>query len=106
MNVAGGRYIVEVAALTNVGWWCGEINNGGVRMDKTLLWENYIKTWHDLGIPHVQLNVVDTETLRAAQIEPEKYSELIVRVAGYSAHFVDLTRLLQDSIIARSVQEI
>ena len=70
------------------------------------LWSHYIKTWHDLGIAHIQLNVVDTETLRAAQMEPERYSELIVRVAGYSAHFVDLTRPLQDSIIGRQVQEV
>jgi len=70
------------------------------------LWSNYIKSWHDMGIPHVQFNCVDTETLRAAQMEPEKYGELVVRVAGYSAHFVDLNRMCQDAIVARTLQEV
>ena len=70
------------------------------------LWMNYMKTWYDLNIPHVQFNMVDNETLRAAQREPEKYQELIVRVAGYSAHFVELNALTQEGIIERTVQEI
>jgi formate C-acetyltransferase/benzylsuccinate synthase len=70
------------------------------------LWVNYMKTWYDLEVPQVQFNCVDTETLRAAQHEPEKYQELIVRVAGYSAHFVDLQRFAQDAIIARTLQEV
>jgi len=70
------------------------------------LWANYMKTWYDLGIPHVQFNCVDSETLRVAQREPEKFGELVVRVAGYSAHFVDLNRFCQDSIIARTLQEV
>ncbi len=69
-------------------------------------WLNYIKTWADLGIDHVQFNVVDNEVLKAAQQEPEKYPELIVRIAGYSAHFVDLNKKTQDTIIARNVQQI
>ena len=70
------------------------------------LFADYLKVWHDLGIPQVQFNCVDTDTLRAAQRDPEKYSELIVRVAGYSAHFVDLARRTQDSIVARTLQEL
>ena len=70
------------------------------------LWLNYMKTWYDLGVPHVQFNMVDNETLRAAQREPEKYQELIVRVAGYSAHFTELNALTQEGIIERTVQEI
>ncbi len=64
----------------------------------------YMKTWADLGLDHVQFNMVDDATLRAAQREPEKYQELIVRVAGYSAHFVDISRKTQDNIIQRTVQ--
>ncbi|HOJ14100.1 MAG TPA: glycine radical domain-containing protein, partial [Deltaproteobacteria bacterium] len=64
----------------------------------------YMKTWADLGIDHVQFNCVSDETLRAAQRDPEKYPELIVRVAGYSAHFVDISRKTQDNIIQRTVQ--
>jgi formate C-acetyltransferase len=48
--------------------------------------------------------VVDRETLLDAQRNPEKYSNLVVRVAGYSAFFVDLTKGLQDDIIRRTAQ--
>ena len=68
------------------------------------LFNNYINSWFDLGINHVQFNLIDNETLFAAQKEPEKYPELIVRVAGYSAHFVELNKKAQDTIIARNVQ--
>ncbi|MBI9076221.1 MAG: formate acetyltransferase [Desulfatibacillum sp.] len=70
------------------------------------LWKAYIRTWADLGLDHVQFNMVSDETLRAAQKDPEKYSEVIVRVAGYSAHFVDISRKTQDNIIQRTVQGI
>jgi len=68
------------------------------------LWRSYIKTWAELGLDHVQFNVVDDKTLRAAQKEPENYQELIVRVAGYSACFVDISRKTQDNIIQRTIQ--
>ncbi|GAB6275291.1 MAG: glycyl radical protein [Peptococcaceae bacterium] len=68
------------------------------------LWRGYMKTWADLGLDHVQFNMVDDQTLRAAQSEPEKYTELIVRVAGYSAHFIDISRKTQDNIIQRTIQ--
>jgi formate C-acetyltransferase len=64
----------------------------------------YLRTWGDLGISHIQFNVVDEKTLREAQKNPGEYQNLIVRVAGYSAYFVDLSRGLQDSIIARTEQ--
>lgn len=70
------------------------------------LWKAYIRTWADLGLDHVQFNCVDDKTLRAAQREPEKYQELIVRVAGYSAHFVQISRKTQDSIIQRTIQDL
>jgi len=68
------------------------------------LWKSYMRTWADLGNDHIQFNMVDDSTLRAAQKDPEKYSEVIVRVAGYSAHFVDISRKTQDNIIQRTVQ--
>jgi pyruvate-formate lyase len=68
------------------------------------LWKSYMKTWYDLGLDHIQFNCVSDETLRSAQKEPEKYQEVIVRVAGYSAHFVDISRKTQDNIIQRTVQ--
>ena len=70
------------------------------------LWESYMKTWHDLDIGHIQFNMVDNETLYEAQKDPEQYSELMVRIAGYSAHFVEMNKITQDAIIARHVQEI
>ncbi|MDY6935037.1 MAG: pyruvate formate lyase family protein [Spirochaetota bacterium] len=68
------------------------------------LWKSYMKTWADLGLDHVQFNMVDDATLRAAQKDPEQYQEVIVRVAGYSAHFVDISRKTQDNIIQRTIQ--
>jgi pyruvate formate-lyase/glycerol dehydratase family glycyl radical enzyme len=60
------------------------------------------KTYFANGGMEVQYNVVDTETLRKAQIEPEKYRNLVVRIAGYSAYFIELGRDLQNDIIART----
>jgi len=54
---------------------------------------------------HVQFNVVDAETLRAAQADPEGHRDLIVRVAGYSDYFVDVGKGLQDEIISRTEQQ-
>jgi formate C-acetyltransferase len=65
---------------------------------------SYLKSWSDLGISHIQFNIVDKETLLEAQQHPEKHTDLIVRVAGYSAYFVDLSKGLQDHIIARTAQ--
>ncbi len=64
----------------------------------------YLKTWYDLGVHHVQFNITDSETLRNAQKRPEEHGDLVVRVAGYSAYFVDLPTGLQDSIIERMSQ--
>ena len=55
-----------------------------------------------MGGFHVQFNVVDRDTLLDAQEHPEKYSDLLVRVAGYSAFFVDLRKEAQDLIINRT----
>jgi formate C-acetyltransferase len=61
-----------------------------------------IRTYFKLGGHHVQFNVVDAATLRAAQQNPEQHRDLIVRVAGYSDYFCDLGKALQDEIIART----
>jgi len=67
------------------------------------LWRSYMRTWADLGLDHVQFNMIDDATLRAAQKDPEQFQEVIVRVAGYSAHFVDISRKTQDNIIQRTI---
>ncbi len=68
--------------------------------------ETVIRTYFDTQHgQHIQLNVVDNETLCAAQKEPQKYRNILVRVAGYSAYFVDLEKDIQDNIIARTLQQ-
>ena len=61
-----------------------------------------LRTICDMKMWHVQFNIINKETLIAAQKDPEKYKNLLVRVAGYSAYFVDLTPGLQNEIIKRT----
>jgi trans-4-hydroxy-L-proline dehydratase len=61
-----------------------------------------VRTYFKLDGHHVQFNVVNADTLREAQRHPEQHRDLIVRVAGYSDYFCDLSRALQDEIIART----
>ena len=63
---------------------------------------NLILTFFEEGGYHIQFNVVSAETLREAQKHPEKYRDLVVRVAGYSAFFVDLDVNTQNDIITRT----
>lgn len=64
-----------------------------------------VRTYFELGGWHIQFNVVSAETLKDAQEHPEEYKNLLVRVAGYSAFFVDLDVSLQENIIARTEQK-
>jgi formate C-acetyltransferase len=61
-----------------------------------------IRTWCDLKLWHLQFNIVNRETLLAAQKDPGSYRSLLVRIAGYSAYFCDLSRDLQNDIIERT----
>lgn len=63
---------------------------------------NFLRTFVDLEIPHIQFNVVRKEDLIAAKKNPEQYRSLTVRVAGYTAYFTELAGDLQDEIIART----
>lgn len=63
---------------------------------------SFLRTWIDLKLWHVQFNIINKETLLAARRDPDKYRSLLVRVAGYSAYFVDLSPDLQDDIIQRT----
>ncbi|MBU2510136.1 formate C-acetyltransferase/glycerol dehydratase family glycyl radical enzyme [bacterium] len=67
---------------------------------------NLVKTYYEKGGIQVQFNMVDTETLKAAQEDPEKYRDLVVRISGYSGIFVNLSDIAQDEIIKRSIFEI
>jgi formate C-acetyltransferase len=61
-----------------------------------------IREYFKLGGHHIQFNIVDTETLCDAQQRPDEYRDLLVRVAGYSDYFNDMTAQLQNEIIART----
>ena len=63
---------------------------------------NFLRTFVDLEIPHIQFNVVRKEDLLAAKKNPEQYRGLTVRVAGYTAYFTELADELQNEIIART----
>ena len=66
---------------------------------------NFLRTFVDLEIPHIQFNVVRREDLLKAQKNPEQYSSLTVRVAGYTAYFTELAGELQNEIIARTTYD-
>ncbi len=68
-------------------------------------WAHLVRSYFKLGGHHVQFNIVRAETLRKAQKNPEQYRDLIVRVAGYSDYFCDLSTELQDEIIIRTEHE-
>lgn len=64
-----------------------------------------LKSMCSLGVFHVQFNVIDGEKLRRAQKYPEEYKGLLIRVAGYTAYFVELGKDVQDEIIGRTTQK-
>ncbi len=65
-----------------------------------------IRAYCDLRLWHIQFNVINADTLIKAQKNPEHYRNLIVRIAGYSAYFCDLSKDLQDDLIARTAHEV
>lgn len=62
----------------------------------------YLRSFSRLKLQHIQFNVVSKETLLDAQKHPENHKDLVVRVAGYSAMFIELSKAIQDDIINRS----
>ncbi|MBR6222908.1 MAG: glycyl radical protein [Lachnospiraceae bacterium] len=66
---------------------------------------DFIEAFRDLKLWHVQFNVMNTETMKKAQKNPEEYRDLLVRIAGYSAYFTELSKELQDDLIARTEQQ-
>jgi formate C-acetyltransferase len=73
------------------------VENGDVSRLVALL-----RSFIDQKIYHIQINIVSSDTLRAAQKDPEQYRDLMIKVAGYNAFFTLLSKPLQDSIIART----
>ncbi len=68
-------------------------------------WAHLVRSYFKMDGHHVQFNVVTADTLRKAQANPEQHRDLIVRVAGYSDYFCDLSKELQEEIIARTEHE-
>jgi formate C-acetyltransferase len=103
----------SVARLNNIEHWSAgntcniKFSAGSVRTEKGV--EHLMSlttTFMHLGGQELQINVVDAATLRSAQINPEAYHNLIVRVAGYSAYFTQLSPNVQDEIISRTEQAV
>jgi len=56
----------------------------------------------NMGMDMLQFNVVDVDTLKDAQIHPEKYPNLVVRISGYNANFIEMDKYVQDAVIKRT----
>ena len=102
----------SMGKLDNVELMGGVILN--IRLDPAMIEKDdgvkrladLVRAFIDQHIFHVQFNIVSSDTLRAAQEKPEKHRELLVKVAGYSAFFVQLTEPNQDAIIARTAHRL
>jgi formate C-acetyltransferase len=108
-DVSGPTAIINsVAKLDNVRMFLGQTLN--LRLSPELFevefgvkrLADFIRTFVDDKLHHVQVNVVDADTLRAAQKDPDSHRDLLVRVAGYVTFFVLLSKPVQDAIIART----
>jgi pyruvate-formate lyase len=62
----------------------------------------FVRAFEELGIYHTQFNVISSKLLHRAMNEPEKYRDLLVRVASYCAYFTELTKEQQLDIIKRT----
>lgn len=67
---------------------------------------DFLRAFTQLKLQHIQFNVVNAETLREAQRRPQDFAGLVVRVAGYSAFFVELSKEIQDDIIRRTAHQL
>lgn len=74
--------------------------NGSSKSTESLM--AFLKSMCTLGMFHVQFNVIDRNVLLKAQEKPEDYNGLLIRVAGYTAYFVELGREVQNDIISRT----
>lgn len=67
---------------------------------------DFLRAFTQLKLQHIQFNVVNADTLREAQQRPQDYAGLVVRVAGYSAFFVELSKEIRDDIIRRTAHQL
>jgi formate C-acetyltransferase len=108
MDRLGPTAVLRSAAKMDHGRTCGTLLNmklspGLADGDAGIVTiRHLVRTYFGLGGHHIQFNVVSAETLREAQVNPDEHRDLIVRVAGYSDYFCDISRALQDEIIERT----
>jgi formate C-acetyltransferase len=114
---AGSDTSTPLAAMRSAAKLNQDVHSGGtllnLRLNEDLVntkrgqsnLGSMIQAFFSLGAFHVQFNTISTETLRKAQEKPEDYKDLLVRVAGYSTQFVNLSRSMQDAIIARTAHK-
>ena len=92
------NYLLTNGSLLNI-----KLSPGPLQTEQGLEnFVNYLYAYMKLKIQHIQFNVVGRDTLKEAQADPEKYENLVVRVAGYSAFFVELNEKIQNDIINRT----
>ncbi|MDF2883140.1 MAG: pyruvate formate-lyase [Clostridiaceae bacterium] len=92
------NYLTTNGSLLNIKFSPKALEGeGGIRK-----FADFLLTFMKLKIQHIQFNVISRQTLIDAQKHPENYKGLVVRVAGYSAFFVELNKEIQDDIIART----
>ncbi|WMJ78125.1 MULTISPECIES: glycyl radical protein [unclassified Sedimentibacter] len=114
---AGSDTSTPLAAMRSAAKLNQDVHSGGTLLNLRLSQDlvntkrgqsnlgSMIQTFFSLGAFHVQFNTISTETLIKAQEHPENYKDLLVRVAGYSTQFVNLSKSMQDAIIARTSHE-
>ncbi|MCQ2445181.1 MAG: hypothetical protein MJ061_06840 [Mailhella sp.] len=99
-NTKNWDYHERAARLLNIKF-SPKCLEGEVGTEKLV---NFIRTFCDLKLWHLQFNVINRSTMLAAQQDPKRYRNLIVRIAGYSAYFTELSRDLQNDLINRTEQ--
>jgi len=107
----GPTSVIQSASKMDQGRFCGtllnqkfspQVLNSSEDLNK---FSSLIKTYFKLNGHHAQFNVIDAATLKEAQAKPEDYRNLMVRVAGYSDYFINLSNALQNEIISRTEQK-
>lgn len=96
------NFLLSNGSLLNVKFSPGVLE-GDAGLNKLA---DYITAFMRLKLQHIQFNIINAETLKEAQKNPEKYSGLVVRVAGYSAFFTELSKEIQNDIINRTEHKI
>ncbi len=109
MDVNGPTALINSATCDDISWATfGNTHNMKFSSDlfdspdKLKMVLTMLKVFFKRGGWHIQFNITNTEDLKAARVEPEKWKNLMVRVGGYSAYFVDLSVSLQEEIIRRT----